>query len=116
MLRRLLFSSPTYNHHEPSVPQVVKPYVLERFYCLIDSSNKKCPGHVVASFPVDCACKTVESSNPKCKQGRQLASVFSEPIQCSHNPSLSWQVGNIVSKFPVLSRIRQTKFFIHDEL
>ena len=32
------------------------------------------------------------------------SSVFWEPIQCSHNPSLSWQVGNIVSKFPVLSQ------------
>ena len=30
------------------------------------------------------------------------SSVFWEPIQCSHNPSPSWQVGNIVSKFLVL--------------
>ena len=39
---------------------------------------------------------------PSVSRAANSSSVFWKPIQCSHDPSLSRQVGNIVSKFPVL--------------
>ena len=39
---------------------------------------------------------------PSVSRAANSSSVFCKPIQCSHDPSLSRQVGNIVSKFPVL--------------
>ena len=44
-----------------------------------------------------------------------------EPVQCSHNPSLSWQVGNIVGKFPTLPNTRHTmlgyeKFHVNSQI
>ena len=39
---------------------------------------------------------------PTVSRAANSSSMFWEPIQCSNNPSLSWQSGNIVSKFPIL--------------
>ena len=46
---------------------------------------------------------------PTVSRAANSSSMFWEPIQCSNNPSLSWQSGNIVSKFPC----SETETFFH---
>ena len=60
---------------------------------------KNVPGTLL---PMIVPAKLLNHRVPSLSRAANSSSVFREPSQCSHNPSLSWQVGNIVSKFPVL--------------